>query len=71
MTVNIAQWPKAKQEAIQHDLMASLWVHNVKIGKMSKADIEFKIRDTFNNPELQQHLRNRVDYYMHMPASGY
>ena len=63
MSHNIATKPKAEQDAIQHDLMASLWAYKEKRGLMSRPEIIKFIHQQFSEPQLQEHLMARYEYF--------
>lgn len=63
MSHNIASKPKAEQDAIQHDLMASFWAYKEKRGLMSKPEIFKYIHQHFQDPSLQEHLIARYEFY--------
>ena len=66
MIHNIAVKPKAEQDAIQHDLMASFWAYKEKRGTMSKPEIFKLIHQQFADPALQEHLIRRYEYFKAM-----
>ena len=63
MSHNIATKPKEEQDAIQHDLMASLWAYKERRGLMSRPEIIKFIHQEFAEPQLQEHLMSRYEYF--------
>lgn len=63
MSHNIATKPKNEQDAIQHDLMASLWAYKEKRGLMSKPEIFKFIHQHYSEPALQEHIISRYEYF--------
>jgi len=66
MSHNIATKPKAEQDQIQHDLMASYWAYKERNGLMSKPEIFKYIHQHFTDPALQDHLIQRYEYFKAM-----
>lgn len=66
MSHNIAVKPRHEQDAIQHDLLASMWAYKERKGLMSKPDIFKFIHQHYPNPELQEHLIKRYEFFKTM-----
>ena len=66
MTQNIAKKTKQQQDTIQYDLMTSYWAYKEKRGLMSKPEIFKHIHHHYQDPNLQEYLIQRYEYYKHM-----
>lgn len=63
MTHNLAALPKDQQNAIQRDLKAALWAHQVKTRKTTKQRIVRRIW-ALREPEKVQDMMQRFEKYM-------
>lgn len=63
MVHNIAVKSKEEQELIQYDLISSFWAYKEKRGLMSKPEIFKHIHNEYSDPNVQEHLIARYEYY--------
>lgn len=66
MSHNIAAKTSHEQDLIQYDLMASLWAYKEKRGIMNKPDIFKFIHQQYADPQLQEYLIQRYEYFKMM-----
>ena len=61
MTLNISNMPPEEQEMIEADKQASFMIHQLKNGKVTRADVQMSVNQY--KGELRDYYRARLNHY--------
>ena len=61
MTLNISNMPPEKQERIETDKQAAFMIHQLKNGKVTRADVQMSVNKY--EGEIRDYYRERLNHY--------